>query len=71
MEGKNFPEIGNRPFISLSIFIQDSLENIKKFGSAQVMRYIRLDKNGININYIRISFWKMQHIEDSRANFDS
>ena len=46
MEGKIFPEIGNRSFISLSILIQDSLENVRKFTPAQVMRFIRLDMNG-------------------------
>ena len=46
MEGKTFPEYENRSFINLAIFIQDSLENVKKFTPTQVMRYIRLNMNG-------------------------
>jgi hypothetical protein len=41
-----FPEYENRSFIYLSILIQDSLENVKKFTPTQVMRYIRLNMNG-------------------------
>ena len=48
VEGKMFPEYENRSFVSLSIQIQDSLENVKKFSPIQVMRYIRLNMNGMN-----------------------